>query len=75
MLLEDKHKCEKCNVDFEWYYLVSQPADSGKLQAYTLPDNKASVSTVLAYDENRAPARVSVRCPRCDELNTFDVSA
>ncbi|MEK3993726.1 hypothetical protein MKY29_03140 [Psychrobacillus sp. FSL K6-2365] len=75
MLIEDKHECESCNKEFDWYYLVPQKW-SNRIEAVVLPKGKTSVRKVEERVEKKGyflPLRVSLYCPDCGSLNTFNV--
>ncbi|WP_409275825.1 hypothetical protein V1499_09840 [Neobacillus sp. SCS-31] len=72
MMLEEKHLCENCNKEFEWYYIVPQHMSSGHFKTHVIPRNKSEVKHVNAHI-NKVPTNVTVHCSNCDHLNTFDV--
>ncbi|UAT29431.1 hypothetical protein K7T73_12555 [Bacillus badius] len=75
MLIRDKHECEKCEKEFEWYYQVPQLWGTG-LTADFLPQDKSAASALgRSIEKNgyKIPLQVSARCTKCDHLNNFDI--
>lgn len=72
-MIEGTCKCEKCGENYEWYYIVPDNINSSMYHVHVIPQDKEKVYQVLEKTEDRVPTKVSVYCPKCDILNTFDV--
>lgn len=72
MLLERKHKCEFCEHNFTWFYLVPQMIGT-KLDIEEIPENKTwlyRVGETVDYKGYRYPVSGTVYCPECGRLNS-----
>lgn len=73
MIVSGEKECAYCQFHFEWYDIVADEVIRSKYQAHTLPAQKQRVYYLNKVNEDKIPLNISVYCPKCDNINTFDV--
>ena len=78
MLITGTHKCEYCESDIEWEYLVMQQIKHGTIIDIRRLNKKASRLHILEQiikdenaDEDEYEYLCQVRCKKCYYLNKF----
>ncbi|MCS4471115.1 hypothetical protein JQ038_10330 [Clostridium botulinum] len=76
MHIEQKHKCQDCKKEFEWFHQVPQDMGSSSFVVEAIPANKVPVKQVLKFEEkdgHKMPKEVTVYCPHCEYLNKIEI--
>lgn len=79
MQIKGTHKCEHCDSDIEWEYLIMQQIKHSTIMDIHRLNRNASrlhiLEQVVKEDENEADAQYEylcqVRCKKCYYLNEF----